>query len=79
MTTAITAKVECQGHTPSFGESTNLVFTPDYADGRNAAWAAATPSLQFQMNVMNSVAALFELGGKYTVTFEPSDTPAAQA
>jgi len=50
-----------------------LSFYPDYSDGRNKEWAAASPSLNFQIVVRPDVAKLFEQGGKYTVTFEKQD------
>lgn len=66
----ITAKVTCSWKAP--GESsTQVYFAPDYADGRNAEWASATPSLSLQMTVKPEVGDLFTTGGKYTLTFTP--------
>jgi hypothetical protein len=66
----ITAKVTCTWKAP--GESsTQLYFGPDYAEGRNAQWASATPSLSLSMTVKNEVADQFTTGGHYTLTFEP--------
>lgn len=46
-------------------------FTPDYAEGRNAEWAAATPSGMIRLTIKNELAAeQFEPGGAYTVTFD---------
>lgn len=70
--TAVTAKVECTGHAVGYADSVSLAFSPDYADGRNADWAEATPHLSLSMTVKASVAKHFERGGKYTLTFEPS-------
>lgn len=71
--TAVTAKVECTSRSVGWKDSVALTFSPDYADGRNAEWAEATPSLSLQMNVKADVAEHFQLNGKYTLTFEPSD------
>lgn len=69
---AITAKV-CVS-SKSVGENgTNLSFYADYADGRNQAWAVATPNISLSMTVKNDVGELFEQGGRYTLTFTPSE------
>lgn len=71
--TAVTAKVECSRKTNEASpDQFELNFTPDYADGRNAEWSLYTPALAFSMIVKASAAEHFELGGKYTVTFEPT-------
>lgn len=70
--TAVTAKVECTSKSDQ-GWATVLSFQPDYKDGRNAEWAEATPSLVINMTVKTSVGEHFKQGGKYTLTFEPSD------
>lgn len=75
--TAITAKVACSRKDPAYTGTTDLAFAADYQDGRNQEWAAFTPSLSFQMNVKDSVAAHFRVGGKWTVTFEPDDAEEA--
>lgn len=49
----------------------SLSFMPDYAEGRNAAWAAATPSLSLSMTVKDEIAAGLEVGTNFTLTFEP--------
>lgn len=68
--TKVTAKITCTWKAP--GESTTqLYFGPDYADGANAEWAAATPSLSLMITVRNEVADLYATGGKYTLTFTP--------
>jgi hypothetical protein len=68
----VTAKVACTSKQPAWEGASSLSFSPDYADGRNAEWAAATPSLSPTMTVKGDVADAFELGAKYTLTFEPS-------
>jgi hypothetical protein len=54
----------------------NLSFSPDYADGRNAEWAAATPSLSLAMSVKQELAARLDVGTSFTLTFDP-DLPEA--
>jgi hypothetical protein len=70
---AITARVNLDRKIETSNEQTGLSFSPDYADGRNADWAAATPALSVSMTVRNDVADRFTEGGKYTITFEPSE------
>lgn len=49
-------------------------LTPDYAQGRNAEWAKATPSGVIRMTISNpSALAQFRLGRAFTVIFEPED------
>lgn len=67
---AVTAKIHCASKVSSGGQSV-LTFAPDYADPRNAAWAAATPHLSLTMTVKDYVAPAFEAGKSYTLTFEP--------
>ena len=68
----ITAKVRCSYKTES-GEGENrtarVSFQPDYQDGRNAEWAAATPSLTLEMTLNNQAADLFKAGTAYTLQF----------
>jgi hypothetical protein len=70
---AITAKVAVarkqQTAAGTDGE-TDLVFSADYADGRNKEWAKYTPSLELRMRVKNSVAEKFDLGQAFVLTFE---------
>lgn len=68
----VTAKVTCTAKSEGFEGASSLSFSPDYQDGRNAEWAAATPNLSLSMTVIGAVAEHFELGGKYTLSFEPS-------
>lgn len=66
--THVTAKVELRSKKPGYNGQI-LEFGPDYADGRNKEWAAATPSLSLSMTVIDSVAEHFIQGEKYTLTF----------
>lgn len=69
----ITARVKVQykqGENP-----VTVNFLPDYADGRNAEWASATPSLSLSMTLKPEVAAHFEMGEAIELTF--SKTPKA--
>lgn len=68
---AVTAKVKCTAHTVN-GDTVALAFGPDYADDRNADWAAATPHLSLSMTVKANVGEHFKLNDAYTLTFEPS-------
>lgn len=69
---AVTAKVRVNTKSAS-GEGANaqayLSIGPDYNDGRNAEWAAATPALSLSMTVNGGVGDFFEQGAKYTLTF----------
>lgn len=77
--TEITAKVKCSDIHGSWQGAKNVAFMPDYADGRNKSWADATPNLQLTMTVRDDVAALFTVGGSYTLTFTPDAETAAAA
>jgi hypothetical protein len=49
-------------------------MTPDYAEGRNKDWAAATPAGMIRLTIKNELAAeQFQPGDAYTITFEKSD------
>jgi hypothetical protein len=66
----VTAKFKVARKT-DMGWAHEVEFTPDYADGRNAEWAEATPAGMIRMTIKNEVAAeQFEEGAPYTVTFE---------
>lgn len=72
----VTAKVKLGAKTApghAGADSTTLSFYPDYADGRNQAWATTTPSLNLTMTVKNDVATHFIEGGAYTLTFTPDE------
>jgi hypothetical protein len=52
-------------------DAAEIELTPDYAEGRNAAWAKATPSGVIRMTITNPAALdAFVLNEPYTVTFE---------
>lgn len=65
----VTAKAQVNSRSEGPGPVL-LSMGPDYQDGRNAEWAAATPALSISMTVREGEAAdFFEQGGKYTITF----------
>lgn len=69
----ITAKVKLGSKYELSNGDFGLTFYPDYYGDKaeaNKAWATASPSLMFQMNVQARVAENFNQGGSYTVTFE---------
>lgn len=71
---AVTAKVRIGSKIPQNEAGDMMVsFYPDYQDGRNKAWAVATPSLSLNMVVKAEVAERFEQGSAYTLTFEESN------
>lgn len=78
---AVTAKVIVNAKTAFFTDTdggnreinyVSLSIGPDYADGANAEWAKYTPTLSLSMNVLPSVAENFNVGDKFTLTFEKS-------
>lgn len=78
--TEITAKVKCSDIHGSWQGAKNIAFMPDYGEGRNASWAAATPNLQLTLTVREDVAQLFTVGASYTLTFTPeAEEPAPAA
>lgn len=78
---AITAKVKLARKNEYLSNSTSgsketgveLSFGANYANGANKEWAKYTPSLNFTMVVKPEVAAAFEIGGNYTVSFTPDE------
>lgn len=69
----VTAKFKANRVTP-MGWATEVEMTPDYAQGRNSEWAAATPAGMIRLTVANEKAAsLFVEGKPYTVTFEAEE------
>jgi hypothetical protein len=51
-----------------------LELTPDYAEGRNKEWAAATPAGMVRLTIKNELAAeQFQPGDAYTIVFEKSN------
>lgn len=70
---AVTAKFQVARRT-EMDWATEVELTPDYAEGRNAEWAEATPAGMIRMTVKNDVAAnVFQPGRAFTVTFEPEE------
>ncbi|SEF34376.1 hypothetical protein SAMN05421837_107347 [Amycolatopsis pretoriensis] len=74
----ITAKVKCtsktvQGEPGDAGRFAQVAFAADYADGRNAEWALATPHLTVNMTLNGQAADLFDQGTAYTLQFVESD------
>jgi hypothetical protein len=53
------------------GEITAVVLGPDYQDGRNKEWAAATPSFSTTLSVQNHLAEDLEVGQEVEVTLVP--------
>jgi hypothetical protein len=70
---SVTAKVRCTRSVVS-GDQVMFEFGPDYQDGRNAEWAAATPALSLSITVREDVAHHFAEGQSYTLTFTKEDT-----
>lgn len=70
---AVTAKFKVARRT-DMGWGTEVELTPDYAQGRNAEWAAATPAGMIRMTIKNddggAAIAQFPEGAAMTVTFE---------
>lgn len=67
---AVTAKFKVSRRS-EMGWATEIEMTPDYAQGRNAEWAEATPAGMIRLTVKNALAAeQFEQGQSFTVTFE---------
>ena len=73
----VTAKFKVSRLTPA-DTYTEVELTPDYAQGRNAEWAQATPSGVIRLTITNQAAiAYFEDGAPYTVTLEREEPEAA--
>lgn len=69
--TQVTAKVKCNSKKIWSASGAAFEFGVDYADGRNKAWAQATPTLSLNISVND--ADLFEVGRAYTLTFAVDD------
>lgn len=70
---AVTAKFKVSRRS-EMGWATEIELTPDYAQGRNAEWAEATPAGMIRMTVKNDVAAdQFTEGRAFTVLFEAEE------
>lgn len=72
MTDRFTAKVKVNGKTDLHAETpyVQVTFEPDYAQGRNADWALATPSMSLGMSVKRELADSLNRGDTFTLTFE---------
>lgn len=73
---SVTAKFKVQTITDNAGyEADEVLLVPDYAQGRNKDWAAATPSGTIRMHIGRETPARkqFTTGRAFTVTFEPED------
>lgn len=71
----VTARVKVQNKQGD--DPVRVIFLPDYAQGRNAEWASATPALLLEMTMRREVADLFETGEAITLTFARNpDQPA---
>lgn len=67
---AVTAKFKVNRKT-DMNWAHEIELTPDYADGRNKEWSAATPAGMIRLTIKNELAAeQFEVNKGYTVTFE---------
>jgi hypothetical protein len=66
---AVTAKFKVARKT-DMDWAHEIELTPDYAEGRNAEWAEATPAGMIRLTIKNDLAAReFTEGAAYTVTF----------
>lgn len=70
---AFTAKVKVANR-GEISDYTPVTFVPDYEGGRNAEWAAATPSLSLTMSVKQEIAEFLTPGAAWMLRFEPEDT-----
>lgn len=73
---AVTAKFKVSRRS-DMGWGTEVEMTPDYAHGRNAEWAAATPAGMIRLTIQNEAASeQFPEGSFQTVTFEQTEEAA---
>ena len=72
---SVTAKARVY-KSPAYTEHVRLDFTADYNDGRNKAWASATPVFNLTMYVTTEAAEKFDQGAAYVVTFDKEDDSA---
>lgn len=70
MSKTTTAVATLNGKGESNAGQVQLSFNADYNDERNKAWAKYTPGLSVIMHVTDEVAATFDQGGRYLLTFE---------
>lgn len=70
---AVTARFKVNRKT-EMDWATEVEMTPDYAQGKNAEWAAATPAGMIRLTVANDVAAEQFIEGKgYEIVFTQLD------
>lgn len=72
---AVTAKFKVSRHT-DMGWGSEVELTPDYAQGRNQEWAAATPAGMCRLTLKSddpALAAFFAEGRPLTLTFTPDE------
>lgn len=73
-TPSFTAKVQISSkQDDDQADPVAFVFQPDYGQGRNAEWAAATPALALSMSIKKELADRLRAGQRFTVTFTPED------
>lgn len=75
-----TAKIRCTGKTPNAGSTpptTTVTYGPDYGEGKNAEWAARTPTINVSMAMLDEVAARVEVGDEITLTFSKQNEVSA--
>jgi hypothetical protein len=70
---ATTAKIFLWRKSESSDGQTTLDFNADYADGQNKEWAKYTPALSLSMTVLDEVAADWNNGDHFTLTFDKSE------
>jgi hypothetical protein len=71
----VTARIKVQHKEGD--DPVQVTFLPDYAQGRNAEWASATPALSLSMTMRREVADQFDTGEAITLTFTRNpDQPA---
>lgn len=66
---AITAKVKVYSIAKVSDGQKAISFNADYDDERNKEWAKYTPTLSLSMTVVDEVAAQFDVGQAYGLTF----------
>ncbi len=74
---AVSAKFKVQ-KVSQMGWATEVELTPDYGDGKNKDWAAATPAGMVRLTIKNELAAeQFKMQQPVDILFEfPDNTPA---
>lgn len=76
MTVQISAKFKVANIVEGAGyKADRVLLVPDYADGRNKDWAAATPAGTISLDIGQDTEARkhFEPGRAFTILMEPND------